>query len=94
MSSLLMHCFKALIVPTESTNHFVKVPIVLIVSTNHCVLIYKLLWHQQLSLTQDVDPVGEPVVVSRPVGDRKARPGPRDQARVTVPAERECLRPG
>lgn len=80
MSSLLMHCFKALIVPTESTNHFVKVPIVL--------------WHQQLSLTQDVDPVGEPVVVSRPVGDRKARPGPRDQARVTVPAERECLRPG
>lgn len=47
-----------------------------------------------MNLTQDVDPVGEPVVVSRPVGDRKARPGPRDQARVTVPAERECLRPG
>lgn len=37
MSSLLMHCVKALIVPTESTNHFVKVPIVLIESINHCV---------------------------------------------------------
>lgn len=41
-----------------------------------------------------MNPVGEPVVVPRPVRGRKVRPGPRDQARVTVPAERQRLRPG